>query len=132
MAYSITLTPYTPEIIKFKGVDSFRVRIVATAATDMPKEVFGHQKTLVDPLTNTSTDEFCFVCSPYDLSAYPANTPDDEQSPQYFRKDTVDILVPGVEMAQEVINQVLEQVQHLVTLLKKLDELDALTPTVIT
>lgn len=125
MAYRIKLTPYMPEIIKFKGVDSFRVRIVASDAEDMPAEIFGHQQTLLDPDTQTTVDEFCFVCSPYDLTAYPINTPAVDQSPAFFRKDTIDILVPGVEMAQEVITQVTEQVTHLIVLLNKLDELEA-------
>jgi hypothetical protein len=128
MTYRIKLTASTPSIVKFKGRDTFRVQIVASDAEDMPNEIFGHQRTLVDPDTNTYQDEFCFVCSPYDLSIYPANEPDPEQFPQFFRKATIDILVPGVEIAQEVIEEVQEQVCHLITLLNKLDELEAATP----
>lgn len=128
MAYRIKLTPFTPELIKFLGRDTFRVKVVASDGEGLPNEVFLHQKTLVDPNTNSQQDEFVAVCSPYDLSIYPANTPAVDQSPAFFRKDTIDILVPGTEMAQDVINAVLEQVCHLITLLEKLDELEALAP----
>jgi hypothetical protein len=128
MVYRIKLTPATPSIVKFEGRDSFRIQITASDAENLPNEIFGHQRTLVDPDTSTTQDEFAFVCSPYDLSIYPANEPDPEQFPQYFRKATIDILVPGVEMAQEVITEVQEQVCHLITLLEKLDELEAGTP----
>jgi len=124
MTYRIKLTPSTPSLVKFKGRDSFRVQITASDAEDMPNEVFGHKRTLVDPETNDYQDEFAFVCSPYDLSLYPANEPDPEQFPPFFRKATIDILVPGIEMAQDVITQVEEQVCHLVTLMGKLDELE--------
>lgn len=120
--YRIKLTPATPSVVKFKGRDTFRVQIVASDADNMPNEIFGHQRTLVDPHTNTYQDEFCFVCSPFDLSTYPANEPDSEQSPQFFRKDTIDILVPGIEMAEQVIEEVTAQVQQLVRLLVSLCE----------
>ena len=128
MVYRIKLTPSTPSIVKFKGRDTFRVQIVASDGENVPNEIFGHQRTLVDPLTSEYQDEFCFVCSPYDLSIYPANEPDPEQFPQFFRKDTIDILVPGIEIAQEVITEVQEQVCHLITLMEKLDELEAAAP----
>lgn len=125
MSYHIKLTPYTPDVVRFKGRDTFRVKIVASDGHNMPNEIFGHKRTLVDSVTNTQQDEFCFVCSPYDLTIYPANEPDPEQSPQFFRKDTIDILVPGVEMAEEVILEVQAQVNALISLLKALDRLNA-------
>jgi len=124
MAYRIKLTPFTPSFIKFRGRNVFRVKIVASDAEDMPNEIFGHQRTLVDPDTNEYQDEFCFVCSPFDLSTYPANEPDPTQTPQFFRKDTIDIYVPGIEIAESTISSVQEQVCHLITLLGKLDELN--------
>lgn len=129
MTYRIKLTVSTPDIVLFKGRDTFRVHVVASDAEDMPNEVFGHQRTLVDPDTNTYQDEFCFVCSAYDLSTYPANTPDSDQFPQFFRKDTVDILVPGIEIAQATIESIQEQVCHLIVLMNKLDDLDTVVET---
>lgn len=128
MTYRIKLTPYTPSIVKLDGRDTFRVRIVASDGEGMPNEIFGHQRTLVNPDTLEYQDEFVFVCSAYDLSIYPAEEPSESQSPAFFRKDTIDILVPGVEMAAEVIAEVQAQVCHLVVLLEKLDELEALPP----
>lgn len=128
MAYRIKLTPYTPEIVRFKGRDTFRVRIVASDATDMPNEIFLHQKTLVNPNDGSTQDEFVAVCSPYDLSIYPANTPAAEQSPAFFRKSEIDILVPGVEISSDVITSVMEQVSHLISVMNSLDEMEAQTP----
>lgn len=120
--YRIKLTTSTPEVTKFKGRDTFRVIVVASDAEEMPNEIFVHQRTLVDPYTNDTQDEFCFIASPYDLSIYPANEPSPTQSPAYFRKDTIDILVPGILIAEEVIAAVEEQVCHLITVLTKLCE----------
>jgi len=122
--YRIKLTPYTPEVVEFEGKDTFRVKIVASNATDMPVEIFGHQRTPIDPATSTYQDEFVFVCTAYDLSTYPANTPDMSQDPPFFRKDTMDILVPNIVAGNKVIEEVKAQVHILVADLFKLDALN--------
>jgi hypothetical protein len=129
MTHKIKLIVESPTRVAFKGRDSFRIRVTASSGVNMPEEIFGHQKTLVDPYTEETQDEFVFVCSPYDLSIYPANVPDEEQSPAFFRKSTVDILVPGIDMAEEVITSISEQVDELVKLLNRLDTLDEQTST---
>ena len=122
--YRIKLTPSAPTPIKFEGRNVFRIQIVASDAENMPNEIFGHQQTLVDPDTLEKQDEFCFICSPFDLSTYPANEPAPTQTPAFFRKDTIDILLPGVEIADEVIAEVNDQVAHLLVTLEKLDVLN--------
>lgn len=122
--YRIKLTPYTPEVVAFEGKDTFRVKIVASNATDMPVEIFGHQRTPIDPATSTYQDEFVFVCTAYDLSTYPANTPNMSQDPPFFRKDTMDILVPNIVAGNKVIEEVKAQVHILVADLFKLDALN--------
>jgi len=122
--YRIKLTPSSPEIVKFKGRDTFRLQVVASDGENLPNEIFGHQRTLIDANTSTTADEFCFICSPYDLSIYPANAPAAEQSPAFFRKDTIDILLPGVEKYEEVWGSIQTQVCALITLLESLDDLN--------
>lgn len=126
MVHRIKLTPYTPETVRFRNRDAFRVKIVASDGDGLPNEIFGFQRTLVDANTEEQCDEFSFVCSPYDISAYPANEPDPDQSPQFFRKATVDILVPSLTVAQEVLEDIEAQVCRLVQLLDQLDDLRVL------
>ena len=126
--YNIKLTPSTPDIMRFKGRDTFRLVVVASDAVNMPNEIFGHQRKLVDPDTNELQDEFCFVCSPYDLSAYPANAPDPLQSPQFYRLDTLDILLPSVTTYDEVWTSIQNQVAVLISTMKSLDRLNVNTP----
>src|SRR5262249_612577 len=113
-AIHIKITPYTPQVVRFRGEDTFRVRILASDANRMPNEIFGHQRSIIDYDTNATLDEFCFVCSPLDLVTYPAGSPNPDQFPAFFRKDTIDILVPGVTMAADVIADVEAQVCRLV------------------
>lgn len=123
--YRVKLTPYTPEVVVFRGKDTFRVKVVASNANDMPSEIFGHQRTPIDTATSTYQDEFVFVCTAYDLSTYPTNAPDTSQDPPFFRKDTLDILVPNIETGNKVIEEVKDQVAVLVADLFKLDVLNA-------
>ena len=121
---AIKLTFSTPAVVKFKGRDTFRVQVVASDGVDIPDEIFGHQRTLVDPYTLTYQDEFCFVCSALDLSTYPANEPNSEQSPPFFRKAVADFLTPGVATAQEAIAEIRKEVECLISSLNQLDELE--------
>lgn len=124
----IKLTPYAPELVRRKGRDTFRVKVQASDAANMPNEIFGYQRTLLDPHTGEQLDEFCFVCSPFDLVTYPANEPRAGQLPAFFRKSYVDILVPGLQTVQETLDEIEQQVCHLVTTLKTQCEVAALEP----
>lgn len=123
MTYRIKLTTQSPEVTKFKFRDVFRIRIIASDSEDMPSEIFLYQKTLVNPQTGEDTDEFIAICSPFDLSIYPANEPNPTQDPPFFRKDTIDVLLPSVETVDTFVTSVQEQVCHLISLLKKLDDI---------
>jgi hypothetical protein len=126
--YRIKLTPYAPEVTRRKGRDVFRVRVEATDAEYMTNKIFACQRNLLDANTGEQDDEFCFVCSPLDLVAYPADDPDPEQFPQYFRKDTVDIWVPGLQTVQDTLDEISEQVCHLLQVMQTQCELEALEP----
>lgn len=124
MAYRIKLTPSEPVRVILEGRDAFRVRIVASDGENMPNEIFLFQRTLVDALTERECDEFMCVCSAFDISIYPANEPSTTQSPAFFRKDTIDILLPSVTLVDEVIEAVEAQVGVLVQVLGQLDNLN--------
>lgn len=118
----IRLVAMSPEPVKFFDRKGFRVVIRVEEAVNMPKEIFGFHRVSVDALTGKSQDEFSFVCSPYDLATYPANLPDDSKDP-YFRKDSLDVVLPSVSAAQKFIDAVYEEVGMLVRLLCELDKL---------
>ena len=126
--YRIKLTPAMPELIKFSGRDYFRVQITASDALNMPAEVFIHQRTLVDANTSRQQDEFCAIAGPYDLSTYPANAPTAGQDPPFFRKSTIDVLLPSSSLANDFIAAVDEQVCALITALSSVDTLVAGEP----
>lgn len=112
-----------PTLTNVPGRNTLRLTATASEAEDMPNEIFLHQKTLVDPGTDTTQDEFIAICSPYDLSDYPANEPDAEQEPAFFRKATLDILLPGNTLWGEVRDEIEAQVRVLVSLLDRLASL---------
>ena len=122
--YRVKLTVQEPERVLFEGRDTFRVQIIASDAENMADgKIFGFQKTLVDPGTVTQQDEFCFVCSVFDLSAYAADAPNVGQDPPFFRKASIDVYLPSVTKADEFITEVRTQVDELITALKNMDEL---------
>lgn len=89
----------------------------------MPSEIFAHFRRLVDAETGRTSDEFSHVCSPFDLTLYPANAPDPAQFPQYFRKSTVDILLPSLAALEEAWSAINAEVGELVEALNRLDRL---------
>lgn len=121
----IKLQFFSPLRVRLAGFDSFRVKVVASDGNLIPNEIFGFQRTLIAGDVPQTCDEFQFVCSAYDLSIYPVDEPDPEQSPQFFRKDTIDILVPGVGAADEAMADIEAQVCRLITTLNLLDNLDS-------
>ena len=120
---SVTLTFQSPEPITFRGREVFRLVCTASDGSDMPTAIFGFQQTLVDPVTGQQQDEFSFVCSPYELSIFPANAPNPTQSPAYFRKSEIDILLPTVAMFETTKEEITSQVTRLISLLEALDTL---------
>jgi len=121
--YYIKLTFSAPSIDTFYAREVFRLQCVASEAVEMPAEIFCHQRTLVNASENVAQDEFSHIASPYELSIYPADAPAVGQSPAFFRKDTVDILLPGVYKYEEVKTTIEAQVRRLLSLMEKLDVL---------
>jgi hypothetical protein len=121
--YHVKLTISTPVVVKFKGRDVFRMTIVASDAVNMPSKIFGHRRTLI--ALDTYQDEFCFVCSAYELSIYPEDDPVSGGDPPFFRKDTIDVYLPGIVIAESFKEEVKAQVCLLSQLLVKLDDLSA-------
>lgn len=127
MAHRIKLVFSTPSIVRYRNDETLRLAVTASNGTDMPDEIFLHQKSLVDVNTDLECDEFVAICSPYDLSIYPANEPDEDQIPPFFRKATLDILLPGVGTLVDVQADIEKQVCRLISLLDDLDTVSEVT-----
>lgn len=121
MARRIKLTFAEPSRATLTGRDVFRLQVTASNAEEMPNEIFLHQRTVYDYSTDNTCDEFVCIASAFDLSIYPANAPDEEQTPQFFRKSTVDILLPSVTVVDSVADEIRAQVSTLVDVLNTLD-----------
>lgn len=115
-------SPQARQAVPSQGL-GFRMKIEATEAEGLPLEIFGHQRVAVDPDDENVKDEFIFVCSPYDLTLYPANTPDSEQSPPYFRKAVVDVVLPAQTTADEMWDAIKTEVCILIEALNAMDVL---------
>ena len=120
----ISLLRYEQERVFIPSVgQAVRLVIDAVDAYLMPAEVFGHQKTLLDAYTTSQKDEFMFVCSPFDLVTYPANEPDPDQFPAFFRKSRIVAIMPSQSRAERLWDDVHEEVCELVRALNRLDRL---------
>ncbi len=124
MARGITLTRSAESIeaIENRG-DGFRIQIVASAGLMMPNEVFLFKQNLINPNTGVTGDEFCAVTSPEDLVCFPVDAPKTGQSPPFFRKDTVDVIVGSRKTAQDLWEAVKDRVCELVLALNRKDQL---------
>ncbi len=102
----------------------FRLKITAVTASGLPTAIFGYQRVAVAPHDpELYKDEFLFVCSPYDLTLYPEGAPDDTQSPAFFRKDEIDVVVASQTVANELWNAVKQEVCVLIDALNAMDVL---------
>lgn len=101
--------------------NGFRLIIQASDASLMPDEIFLFQRTLIHPATATYDDELIAVCSPVDLSTYPADEPALGQTPAFFRKARVDITVPSQQDAEKYWNEIYQQVLQLKSSLDVMD-----------
>lgn len=119
----VELRRLEPERTRVRGRDGFRLRVDVVEAIGMPREIFGHQRVLIDPVQGKVIDEFLFVCSPYDLEIYPANAPLITQFPAFFRKSFLDIVLPSLDLSEETWILLRSDVCGLVEGLNRLDRL---------
>jgi hypothetical protein len=119
---TLLLQPQERVYVPNRG-EGFRLRVTATDAVDMPAEIFLHQTRLVDPVEAVSGDEFMCICSPFDLTIYPAQEPDLLQFPQFFRKSVLDVILPSQAVAEESWLAIYGEVNGLIEALNKLEYL---------
>lgn len=123
MSYYFNMRYETPSADELYGRPCFRLVGTMLEAVGVDPKVFLHRRTLVDPESGATADEFVAICSPFDLSTFPADEPAENQDPPFFRKDSFDILLPSVTASAETIAAVNEQLSRLTVLLQQLDSL---------
>lgn len=124
MAKSVKITRYSsvPVDIGY-GEQGWRVRIEVDHAIDMPEEIFLFRKTTINPTTGELGDAFSTVCAYSDLSLYPVDEPDEGVLPPFFRKSSVDVILPATADIDDYYDSVKERVQALVDAANALDTL---------
>jgi hypothetical protein len=86
---------------RYRG-DSVRVRLTVTESVDTPAEIFGSKD-------DSAGQNFSFVASPVDADIYPVDEADPEQSPAFYLKSQIDILVPTPEAADELWSNITDE-----------------------
>lgn len=123
MSYYFNMRYDTPSPDVLFGRPCFRLVGTMLEAINVTPKVFLHRRTLVDAEAAETADEFVAICSPFDLSTYPADDPQENQDPPFFRKDNFDILLPNVTSATATIQSISDQLSLLTDLLSQLDVL---------
>lgn len=119
---TLTRSKESIEAIDNRG-DGFRVQIVASDGLMMPEEVFLFKQNLLNPKTGMTGEEFCAVASPEDIVCFPVDAPKTGQSPPFFRKDTIDVIVGSRKTVLDLWDAVKKQVCELVLALNRKDRL---------
>lgn len=106
--------------------NGFRVRIIAKDAVGMPTEIFGYLRSVIDPEANTYSEDYKFFCGPWDLVTFPVGTPNEDQSPPYFRKSICDVILPSESLAEEFWEEMKAERDNLIAALNAMDTLQLL------
>lgn len=120
---SITLvrTSMEREAVEGQG-DMFRMALTTQNAVRMPEEVFTFMKGTDDPRDERDPNEyFYFVATPFDATIYPVGSPDATQRPPFFRTNTIELLVPSSQVAEQTEEDFRQELSYLVAAYNRLD-----------
>lgn len=125
MARGVKLTRSEPVFVQDPlRNDGWRIVITATEGELMPVEIFLNLLGVLNARTQVTTNEFVGIASPVDLTTVPVDTPATGASPPLFRSDKIDALVPSSALAEELWLLVVQEVNHLIEALNRLDRID--------
>lgn len=85
---------------EFGRSPSHRLRVRVLAAEGVTRYLFGHQQRTIAAI-GTQLEEFAFVVAPRDLAVYPIDTPNLTQSPAYYRRSYLDVVLPNPDVADQ-------------------------------
>lgn len=100
---------------------TFRLKITALNNEMMPKEIFLHQRTLINHQGDEPVEEFVCVCSVQQLHQYPVYSANETSAMQFYRKAACDFRCPSVTRADELWYLIKGEVCRLKESLDKLD-----------
>lgn len=104
--------------------NGFRVVIEASDGVGMPDEIFGFERTLIDPYNNQYSENFAFICGPWDLVTWPVDEPREEDQPAYFRKSVLDLVLPAETYAEQFWEELKLELCNLIAALNAMDNLE--------
>lgn len=110
----ITITPEFQRDYVPGSHDAFRIRLTASQAVDMPPEIFAYRALPLQPGQAERLGFFSHVCSPVDLDEFPVAAPRPNDTPPWFRLDSVDMLLRSRAEADDFFASVLEEVDNLI------------------
>jgi hypothetical protein len=120
----LNFSELTREAVADRG-DMFRFTISTSDAVNMPAEIFAFLKGPVDPREERDPLEyFRFVATPFDISIYPPNAPDETQTPGFYRKASVEFLAQSTALADEIKESFEVEVRSLFEAYNRLDSLE--------
>jgi hypothetical protein len=120
--YDLTLTFQKP--INFKkslGRTAGRLVCDITDSTNLPSEVFVHQRIQTGDLTNPTVDEFMYVAGPLDMVEISSSEPDERG---FIRKSTLDLAISSPSLYLEAKQEIISSCRSLCETLSKLDDLE--------
>lgn len=121
MSYYFRRVFSTPSLDAFEGRPCYRIACEISEAVAVTTKVFLHKRVPLEPGSEELVEEFVAICSPFDLTLFPADEPDGVTDPPFYRKASFDIPLPSVSAAAEVMTSVDAQLTLLCQLLSQLD-----------
>jgi hypothetical protein len=112
--------------------DSVRLRVTVLTAVGMPAEIFGFGDREFDDESADDARDFRFITSPLDENIYPVDAPDPDQSPPFYRRSSLDILVPNPAAASRVWERIKVEADNLIASYNRRDTIVAADETTIT
>jgi hypothetical protein len=104
------------------AVQGYRLTVTAVRGSEMPNEIFRYIMRPTDPTTGATAGFLDGICSPADLEDLPINAPRPQDSPQFFRLATVDVVLRSQTEANEFWQDILDDVDMLINTLNLMDD----------
>lgn len=110
--------------------DGQRIRLQVEAAEGLSAKIFAYRLLPADPYGGVQ-GYFDHVCSPTDLSDFPADGPIAGHAPEWFRLSFIDVHVRSVQEVADFLEQVRIDIGRLIATLNRMDTLQPGSEVVI-
>ncbi len=124
----IRLTRSAATTVNFNNYGVYRLRIDVTdvEGPDLDANVFIYKRNPPSAYTSLSCDTFEAVAGPPQLASIPAGEPDPDQSWPFYRLPYVELDVASTAQAEQIWNEIQEEVCTLVAAMNRLDNLEVI------